>query len=348
MANSCLHILSKKEYTATRCQDGILLFWPIEGSMHFQQFMKERILSDELYIVNNMDVFSISDNGITLEVYISSDWFTELGYSFFNYHYISDLIQSKNEIKELVAQLTLNFLDNDVDKEQDIINKIVHILANEAIIDKKIAEDQYMYDYYGELKDELNYIYNHIEERLTLKDISNKLYVSKSNLSTQFHLLLGMGFKKYIDTLKISKSIEMLLTTTKTISQISETLGFSNVSTYSRQFKNYLSVTPNAYRAMKKYDKYNGCSDDDVSEHLKSRVQSLICSKMPTNELDNYDEIVIDQYPISNVSTFYSVVQINSIDEIKMLFLQGIHKKIGYEGSNIIFCIMPNLCKYKN
>ena len=50
MANSCLHILSKKEYTATRCQDGILLFWPIEGSMHFQQFMKERILSDELYI----------------------------------------------------------------------------------------------------------------------------------------------------------------------------------------------------------------------------------------------------------------------------------------------------------
>lgn len=60
---------------------------------------------------------------------------------------------------------------------------------------------------------------------------------------------------------------------------------------------------------------------------------------MPTNELDNYDEIVIDQYPISNVSTFYSVVQINSIDEIKMLFLQGIHKKIGYEGSNIIFVL---------
>ena len=68
---------------------------------------------------------------------------------------------------------------------------------------------------------------------------------------------------------------------------------------------------------------------------------------MPTNELDNYDEIVIDQYPISNVSTFYSVVQINSIDEIKMLFCK-VFIKIGYEGSNIIFCIMPNLCQYKN
>ena len=129
----------------------------------------------------------------------------------------------------------------------------------------------------------------------------------------------------------------MLLTTTKTISQISETLGFSNVSTYSRQFKNYLSVTQ-CISCNEKYDKYNGCSDDDVSEHLKSCVQSLICSKMPTNELDNYDEIVIDQYPISNVSTFYSVVQINSIDEIKMLFCK-VFIKIGYEGSNIIFVL---------
>ena len=111
----------------------------------------------------------------------------------------------------------------------------------------------------------------------------------------------------------------MLLTTTKTISQISETLDlvmYLHILDNSKLFKcNAQCISCN-----EKYDKYNGCSDDDVSEHLKSRVQSLICSKMPTNELDNYDEIVIDQYPISNVSTFYSVVQINSIDEIKMLF----------------------------
>ena len=37
---------------------------------------------------------------------------------------------------------------------------------------------------------------------------------------------MGMGFKKYIDTLKIGKSIEILLTTDSTISNISEHLGF--------------------------------------------------------------------------------------------------------------------------
>lgn len=136
-----------------------------------------------------------------------------------------------------------------------------------------------------------------------------------------------MGFKKYIDTLKISKSIEMLLTTTKTISQISETLGFSNVSTYSRQFKNYLSVTPNAYRAMKKYDKYNRCSDDDVSEHLKSRVQSLICSKMPTNELDNYDEIVIDNIQFLMFQRFILSFKLIQLMKLKCCFCKVFIKK---------------------
>lgn len=159
MTNSCLHILSKSEYSTTRCQDGILLFWPIEGSMHLQQFRKHRTLTNELYIVNNMDVFGINSNGTTLEIYISSDWFTELGYNFFDYHYTAELIKSTNEVKYLMAELALNFLDDNTDKEHELINKIVETLAKEASIDKKIAEDQYIYAFYGDLKEELDYIY---------------------------------------------------------------------------------------------------------------------------------------------------------------------------------------------
>ncbi|MEJ7173569.1 helix-turn-helix transcriptional regulator [Staphylococcus caprae] len=348
MTNSCLHILSKSEYSTTRCQDGILLFWPIEGSMHLQQFRKHRTLTNELYIVNNMDVFGINSNGTTLEIYISSDWFTELGYNFFDYHYTAELIKSTNEVKYLMAELALNFLDDNTDKEHELINKIVETLAKEASIDKKIAEDQYIYAFYGDLKEELDYIYNHMSERLTLKDISNQLYVSKSNLSSQFHILMGMGFKKYVDTLKISKSIEMLLTTDKTISQISDKLGFSNASTYSKQFKNYLSVTPNEYRTMKKYDKYNGCSDDSIPDHRKAPLRKLIRSVTPNNVSDAYDKIKIDASPHTEASTFYSVIQINTVEEIKVLFLEGLYKRIDFKDSNIIFYFMPHLYEYSN
>ena len=185
-----------------------------------------------------------------------------------------------------------------------------------------------------------------MSERLTLRDISNQLYISKSNLSSQFHTLMGMGFKKYVDTLKISKSIEMLLTTNKTISQISDALGFSNASTYSKLFKNYLSVTPNEYRTMKKYDKYNGCTDETVPENKKRPLKKLIRSVIPNDVSDIYDEIRIDNSQIVNASPFYSVIQIHTIEEMKLLFLEGLYQKMGYEGSNIIFYFMPYLYEY--
>lgn len=185
-----------------------------------------------------------------------------------------------------------------------------------------------------------------MSERLTLRDISNQLYISKPNLSSQFHTLMGMGFKKYVDTLKISKSIEMLLTTNKTISQISDALGFSNASTYSKLFKNYLSVTPNEYRTMKKYDKYNGCTDETVPENKKRPLKKLIRSVIPNDVSDIYDEIRIDNSQIVNASPFYSVIQIHTIEEMKLLFLEGLYQKMGYEGSNIIFYFMPYLYEY--
>ena len=40
MAKSCLHILTNNEYATTRCQDGIVLFWPIDGKSNYKNFVK--------------------------------------------------------------------------------------------------------------------------------------------------------------------------------------------------------------------------------------------------------------------------------------------------------------------
>ncbi|HCX9357074.1 TPA: hypothetical protein O0Z00_002758, partial [Staphylococcus aureus] len=50
MAKSCLHILTNNEYATTRCQDGIVLFWPIDGEIELQKFRKSKIIEDDIYI----------------------------------------------------------------------------------------------------------------------------------------------------------------------------------------------------------------------------------------------------------------------------------------------------------
>lgn len=51
MAKSCLHILTNNEYAITRCQDGIVLFWPIDGEIELQKFRKSKIIEDDIYIL---------------------------------------------------------------------------------------------------------------------------------------------------------------------------------------------------------------------------------------------------------------------------------------------------------
>ncbi|MFV8089662.1 helix-turn-helix transcriptional regulator [Staphylococcus aureus] len=312
MAKSCLHILTNNEYATTRCQDGIVLFWPIDGEIELQKFRKSKIIEDDIYIINHLDVFSIKNNKKTIMLYLSSDWFAELGFTFFNYHYTAKLIKSSYNLKCLLLKLT------------------------------------YRYAYYGDLRDELEYIYQNVNQRLTLKSVADKLFVSKSNLSSQFHLLMGMGFKKYIDTLKIGKSIEILLTTDSTISNISEHLGFSSSSTYSKMFKSYMDITPNEYRNLSKFNKCIMLNPEPLVGGMAQEVKEVIL-----NYIDHYknhltDVIHIDEDKFEIPKLFQTVVQINTYTEMKLVFLEGIFKTLLNKNSQVVFFIMPSILKSKN
>lgn len=129
-----------------------------------------------------------------------------------------------------------------------------------------------------------------------------------------------MGFKRYVDTLKISKSIEMLLTTSATISHISDALGFSNMSTFSKMFKGYLGVTPNDYRKLSKYDKnvmfkVNIETDQDI-EAFKTYVEDLV----EQHNIEKYEDIQLDIGTPNKVKPFYSTIQIQTIEEIDIYF----------------------------
>ena len=45
-------------------------------------------------------------------VVFGSDWFAELGFTFFNYHYTAKLIKSSYNLKCLLLKLTYRYLDN--------------------------------------------------------------------------------------------------------------------------------------------------------------------------------------------------------------------------------------------
>lgn len=323
MSNGYFQVLTKHEYQMTRCQDGIILLFPIEGSLEIQHFAKKVTINNDLYVINNKDIFSINKNEKTLMIYIASDWFKEEGFNFFDYKYSINLVKSINAIKKALLQITMNHINHkSVSEDNKYIVDIVQIIGRQGSVEIDIANDQYNYAYYGELSEVLDYINENIEKKLTLKDVSSNLFTSKSNLSSQFTQLLNISFKTYVDTLKIANSFELLLKTDDTISLISEKVGFSNASSYSKTFKSYMGMTPNEYRSCNKYEKMIFMDYETHIDDSLQNIRDMILSQQYYYQKKTEHKIYLDAKLDMFIKPYQCVVQINTIEEIKLLFLE--------------------------
>lgn len=93
-----------------------------------------------------------------------------------------------------------------------------------------------------------NYIYHHISEPITVKDIAKNLYIGYAHLSTKFKEESGETLTDFILKEKTEEAKRLLRYTDKPLLAISSYLGFSSQSHFSRVFKTYTGKTPNEYR----------------------------------------------------------------------------------------------------
>ena len=72
--------------------------------------------------------------------------------------------------------------------------------------------------------------------------------MSRSHLSTRFKNEAGMNLTEYIHYIKISEAKHLLAHTNKNLSIISNYLGYSSQSHFTRMFKKIVGVSPIEYR----------------------------------------------------------------------------------------------------
>jgi AraC-like DNA-binding protein len=93
-----------------------------------------------------------------------------------------------------------------------------------------------------------NYIDAHITEKITLEDISNALYISKSHIERAFKNEYHQTPLAYCANQKIAQVASMLATTNYSLTQIAQQLGFSDVKYMSKSFKKIKGKSPIQYR----------------------------------------------------------------------------------------------------
>jgi two-component system response regulator YesN len=93
----------------------------------------------------------------------------------------------------------------------------------------------------------MNYINDHIEEKLTLNEIASVFGITPNYLSLLFKKYSNMGFSEYITQRKISCAKVMMASNDLKIYEIADRLGFENGFYFSKVFKKVEGCSPREY-----------------------------------------------------------------------------------------------------
>lgn len=97
------------------------------------------------------------------------------------------------------------------------------------------------------------YIENHIDEKISIEDLCEKLSVARRNFDRRFIKATGNSPLEYIQRVKIESAKKNLENTRKTISEVMYDTGYSDVKAFREVFKKITGLSPTKYKA--KYNK---------------------------------------------------------------------------------------------
>lgn len=117
-----------------------------------------------------------------------------------------------------------------------------NIKAYETFLNRSMSESR------DEVSAVKNYIYENYREDLNLESLAEKVYLSSGYLSFIFKKETGMNLNRFIRVVRMEKAKEFLCNTNMKVAQVSEEVGFANVSYFCRSFREYYGSSPESYR----------------------------------------------------------------------------------------------------
>jgi len=193
---------------------------------------------DDTYIketINYLDEYYNSVNE-------SRHWqLTSSQYHFENDHEVTELINklirvcsSEDKAKNIYADLYLKEL-------------LIRLIQTQHL--KQVAKDSVGNDNQNRLNYVLNYINEHLTEKIAVDALSRKAYLSRNMFFKWFREQFGITPLDYINNERVKLAKQLLSQPHHNINTVSKLCGFSDVNYFVRIFKKTEGTTPKAYQS---------------------------------------------------------------------------------------------------
>lgn len=100
----------------------------------------------------------------------------------------------------------------------------------------------------GNVQSILQFCADHYREELTVESVAESLGVSRSCVSHIFSSRIGVNFRDYINSLRLTEAETLLGNRNYTVTEVANLTGFPTIRTFNRAFRKKHGMSPLAYR----------------------------------------------------------------------------------------------------
>lgn len=196
---------------------------------------------DRHYIHNTLDYLN--------EYYNTRDHEHSWELQFNQYHF-----QNDNEVSELINKLiricTSGSIVKNIYADLNLKELLIRLVQSQYL--QQVSKDSVTNSNSGRLQFILDYIRNHVTDKIMVDDLSVKAHMNRSAFFKLFKDQFGITPVEYINRERIRIAKYLLSGSDLSVTEISWQSGFNDANYFVRLFKKTEGITPGAYRELSK------------------------------------------------------------------------------------------------
>lgn len=320
-----MKFLIDKDVEYRECvSETLRLFFVIRGGITVSVSNNKYYLNEEDVIVVNpgykYSVLNTDEDTIVFQVDYSEEELSETDNKLpvFSCNSAIDELNKEEfrKIRVVIQDIIYRFSTNMMDPylEKSLLYQLLGILVKNFISEEFRAHVETEDEQISQI---CRYVNLHYAEHISLSMFANQLFTSKSSISRHFKNTVGIGFAEYVLDIRIRNAKRELQSTNKEITRIAIESGFTNISTFTRAFRQIVGVSPSVYRKNSKEaildnKKY---STVDLVEQLSSITSS--------NDINNSEKHTLNVKALTNLDKIcVSLINIGPADSVLSANLQ--------------------------
>ncbi len=333
---------------------------------------KYELVEKDLEIININEPHTIhstdKENRVLLfhiDHYFFEKYYSDIENMFFYTNTTDDKAQEGEEydiLRTFLAKILCEAVqrqDNyDEEIEDILIDLLYHLINNFHYLmyeKEELKEKEHQLERYHRIA---KYIFNNYNDNITLSDIAKQEFLSTHYLSHEIKDATGYSFTDLLNLTRVEESLKLLLDTDKTISEISDTVGFSHTRYLNKHFKIHYKSTPLQYRKKYKISEEAFEKQKNIELHDLKESLSFLTYYLEDYDRFNYEDKItkinidmsLDQGSFEK--TFKEIINVGDAFELLIEdnkdILELLQEEIGFEYARLLNLFSIDMAIFPN